>query len=74
MDNNIRVAIYIIILILLVWFVVHKYATPEKMCGGYDQLCCCNGNETFTPVETLVTAVDPRMITDNVLSQVTMGV
>ncbi len=51
--------------------------TRETMCGGYDQLCCCNGNETIVDgerfKETLVTAVDPRMITDSILSQVTMG-
>ncbi len=35
----------------------------ETMCGGLDQLCCCNGNETMTS----------KRVTDNDLSQVLSG-
>lgn len=47
-------AIMVLAAILIIWYVYTflkdsgKIGATEKMCGGYDQLCPCSGNETMT--------------------------
>lgn len=61
---QIAIAALLVIVGLLICYYVGKSMSREGICGGYDQLCGCCGNETL--------AVQ-RDITSNDLSRIAMG-
>ncbi len=60
---DIALAVILVIVGLLILYYVVQYKS-EGICGGYDQCCPCNGNETLAI---------RKDVTSNDLSKVAMG-